>query len=149
MVGWGYPNDGARPSKGVGGDIEKVGPLLPAARSASRVYLFFTRLLLEITRIFAFRPGLIGVSRGWIDAWLTVDNRVSRGTTCLHGGDKMGGPVKLLPCPFCGAEAEFERIGTRRVSTIISCTMCGASMETGEEWDHGKAWNRRVASERE
>jgi hypothetical protein len=23
------------------------------------------------------------------------------------------------------------------------CTMCGCTLETGEEWQHGAAWNRR------
>lgn len=51
---------------------------------------------------------------------------------------------KLLPCPFCGAEAEIERRGDRRVSTIYSCTECGCMLETGEEWGHGERWNRRA-----
>jgi hypothetical protein len=52
--------------------------------------------------------------------------------------------VKLAPCPFCGEEAEIERYGNRRVSTIYRCTFCGCSLETGEEWDHGAQWNERV-----
>lgn len=55
----------------------------------------------------------------------------------------MTGPVVLLPCPFCGGKAEFERIGNRRQSTIVTCTKCGASLETGEEWGQGRAWNTR------
>ena len=54
-------------------------------------------------------------------------------------------PEKLLPCPFCGSEAEFERIGYRRKSTIVTCTSCGCSLETGEEWNHGRQWNTRAA----
>ncbi len=50
---------------------------------------------------------------------------------------------ELKPCPFCGGEAEFERKGDRRQSTIVSCTCCGATQECGEEWDHGKTWNTR------
>jgi Lar family restriction alleviation protein len=52
--------------------------------------------------------------------------------------------VDLLPCPFCGREAEIERIGDARRSTIYACTNCGCSLETGEEWDHGNDWNRRA-----
>lgn len=54
---------------------------------------------------------------------------------------------KLLPCPFCGGEAEIERYGNSRVSTIYQCTNCSCSLETGEEWDHGKDWNRRHTEE--
>ena len=52
--------------------------------------------------------------------------------------------IKLLPCPFCGDEAEIERLGDHSRSTIYRCTSCGASLETGEEWDHGKDWNKRA-----
>ena len=52
---------------------------------------------------------------------------------------------QLLPCPFCGGEAEIERLGDRRQSTQYSCTNCGCFLETGEEWGHGKRWNTRVA----
>lgn len=51
--------------------------------------------------------------------------------------------AKLLPCPFCGGEAEIERIGDRRQSTIYICTNCGCSLETGEEFNHGQQWNAR------
>jgi Lar family restriction alleviation protein len=52
---------------------------------------------------------------------------------------------ELKPCPFCGGEAEFHRIGDRRFSTTIGCTNCGAMIETGETFNHGRAWNTRVA----
>ena len=54
--------------------------------------------------------------------------------------------IKLLPCPFCGGEAEIERIGDRRRSTIYSCASCGCRLETGEEWGHGRRWNERDIS---
>ena len=50
----------------------------------------------------------------------------------------------LLPCPFCGSKAEIERYGDSRKSTIYSCTNCGCSLETGEEWGHGRRWNERA-----
>jgi Lar family restriction alleviation protein len=53
--------------------------------------------------------------------------------------------IPLLPCPFCGSEAEIERYGDHRQSTIYACTNCGCRLETGEEWDHGCDWNRRSA----
>ena len=56
--------------------------------------------------------------------------------------------MKLLPCPFCGGEAEIERYGTPSVSTIYRCTICGCSLETGEEWDHGRQWNTRETIDR-
>jgi hypothetical protein len=52
--------------------------------------------------------------------------------------------VDLLPCPFCGSEAEIERLGNHRQSTIYACTDCGCSLETGEEWGHGRRWNTRT-----
>lgn len=50
----------------------------------------------------------------------------------------------LLPCPFCGGEAEIERIGDRRQSTVYACLFCGCRLETGEECLHGSAWNTRA-----
>jgi predicted RNA-binding Zn-ribbon protein involved in translation (DUF1610 family) len=52
--------------------------------------------------------------------------------------------VGLLPCPFCGSEAEIERVGDHRQSTIYQCTSCSCSLETGEEWGHGRRWNTRA-----
>ena len=50
----------------------------------------------------------------------------------------------LEPCPFCGGEAEFERLGTPRVSCQVSCTMCGAHHESSDEGrNSGSSWNRR------
>ena len=51
--------------------------------------------------------------------------------------------MKLRPCPFCGHEAEIERKGDRRQSTIYRCTFCGCTLETGEEWGFGTQWNNR------
>ncbi len=52
---------------------------------------------------------------------------------------------KLLPCPFCGGKASIERYGDHRQSTIYKCDDCSCSLETGEEWSHGKRWNTRAA----
>lgn len=49
----------------------------------------------------------------------------------------------LLPCPFCSGRAEFVRRGTGRQSCQVACTECGCSMETGETWQSGLAWNTR------
>ena len=51
---------------------------------------------------------------------------------------------ELKPCPFCGGEAEIERMGTHRVSMIITCSDCGCSVESGETWiDEHSRWNQR------
>lgn len=50
---------------------------------------------------------------------------------------------KLLPCPFCGSEAEIERRGSARQSTIYRCTNCSCSLETGEVFNIGDRWNMR------
>jgi len=55
---------------------------------------------------------------------------------------------ELKPCPFCWAEANFERLGDRRLSTIVTCDNCGCFHECGEEWDHGRAWNTRPTEDR-
>ena len=49
----------------------------------------------------------------------------------------------LLPCPFCGGEAEVEQKGTTRQSHIISCTDCHCSLETNETFGAGALWNTR------
>jgi len=52
----------------------------------------------------------------------------------------------LLPCPFCGGEAEFERMGTPRQSCIVACTDCGGRLESSEEGAGcGSEWNDRHA----
>ncbi|QIG75674.1 hypothetical protein EVC20_103 [Rhizobium phage RHph_Y2_17_1] len=52
--------------------------------------------------------------------------------------------IELDPCPFCGDSASIERLGDRRQSTIYRCDNCACSLETGEEWEHGKDWNKRA-----
>lgn len=52
--------------------------------------------------------------------------------------------IELKPCPFCGYEAEVERMGTNKVSMIITCSFCGCSLETGETYLYERmSWNRR------
>jgi len=52
-------------------------------------------------------------------------------------------PTALKPCPFCGGEAEIERVGNMRQSQIYSCTNCGCFLETGEIGGVNK-WNTRA-----
>ena len=56
----------------------------------------------------------------------------------------MSDSVELKPCPFCGGEAEIERYGTPRQSTIVRCTDCGCTIEGPEEFAHGQQWNTRA-----
>ena len=55
---------------------------------------------------------------------------------------------KLLPCPFCGGEAEIRKRGTPRASMIIGCTNCGCLLEScdviGRTAPASYAWNRRM-----
>ena len=53
---------------------------------------------------------------------------------------------ELRECAHCGSEAQIDRMGTSRVSMQISCTDCGAHMETGETWiDEHSSWNTRAS----
>jgi hypothetical protein len=52
--------------------------------------------------------------------------------------------TELEPCPFCGGEAEFERMGDHRQSCIVACQDCGCRLETGETWNCGQSWNTRT-----
>jgi Lar family restriction alleviation protein len=56
------------------------------------------------------------------------------------------GMLDLDPCPFCGGEAEIERTGTARQSTIYACQNCGCRLETGETFNHGAQWNQRAVT---
>lgn len=51
---------------------------------------------------------------------------------------------ELNPCPFCGSSAHVEQYGDARQSTKYQCDDCGCMLETGEEWDFGRDWNRRA-----
>ena len=55
---------------------------------------------------------------------------------------------ELKNCPFCGGEAEIERFGNNRCSTIYACTDCGCRLETNEEWGFGDRWNTRAENPR-
>lgn len=55
--------------------------------------------------------------------------------------------MALDPCPFCGGEAEFERVGTPRQSCIVACRNCGARHESSDENERsGSSWNSRAAA---
>lgn len=58
----------------------------------------------------------------------------------------------LLPCPFCGGEAEIIRVGDRCQSAQVGCTECSCTLESCDEGERsGWSWNTRtapVASER-
>lgn len=56
--------------------------------------------------------------------------------------------MELKPCPFCESDPDIERFGNARQSTIYVCGNCGATLETGEEWDHGRRWNERPTEEK-
>lgn len=49
----------------------------------------------------------------------------------------------LLCCPFCGGSAEVRRMGTHRVSMIISCSECGANVECNATGLEQSQWNNR------
>lgn len=53
--------------------------------------------------------------------------------------------ARLLPCPFCGAPAEFDNDDTGPASWIV-CTKCGAQGPSSFNDDPAPLWNRREAA---
>jgi Lar family restriction alleviation protein len=50
----------------------------------------------------------------------------------------------LKPCPFCGGEPYFERLGDPRQSCILVCGNCGCRHESSDEGvENGTSWNDR------
>lgn len=59
--------------------------------------------------------------------------------------------IELLPCPFCGAEAQYRRFGIGNDCLAIECTnpygaCCSMSTVEGEETKRilSDKWNRRA-----
>ena len=55
---------------------------------------------------------------------------------------------ELLPCPFCGGEAETFAgiiIGGKNENVIVECTNCGAKVFRIQEVEAIEAWNNRIA----
>ncbi len=52
---------------------------------------------------------------------------------------------KLLPCPFCGGEAEFEVYGGTACAVVCQSCQCGASTVCLDDGMQAvEAWNRRA-----
>ena len=52
---------------------------------------------------------------------------------------------KLLPCPFCGGRAEYNKtLVEGRTDGWVQCTNCGVHFITKERDEAIAAWNRRV-----
>lgn len=52
---------------------------------------------------------------------------------------------KLLPCPFCGGDAEIEFIPSFRNSHFVRCKICLSSVRGYDTKDKAIAvWNRRA-----
>ena len=64
--------------------------------------------------------------------------------------DRPGGGEELLPCPFCGGDAQRFTIGEDEPNNaggdVISCTRCGASshVEFGRKENLVSRWNTRA-----
>jgi Lar family restriction alleviation protein len=68
------------------------------------------------------------------------DNGKSATDQPSHG--PMGTAGELLPCPFCGEEAEVLRDGDG--DYYVACTICAASVASNGLRHHAiTAWNRR------
>lgn len=52
---------------------------------------------------------------------------------------------ELLPCPFCGGDAEIESIPSFRNSNFVRCKICLSSIRGYDTKDKAvAAWNRRA-----
>jgi Lar family restriction alleviation protein len=50
----------------------------------------------------------------------------------------------MLPCPFCGGEAQAEALDTIALYWY-ECEDCGGASGSGEDWVQAKAkWNKRT-----
>ncbi len=79
----------------------------------------------------------------WADALIAEAEKKNQEKTMNH--PEHSPCAELLPCPFCGGEPLVERAGTRRYSTIIRCTECGAFHESCDQDSRvGASWNRRT-----
>lgn len=72
-----------------------------------------------------------------------MDHLATRAASAPIGQDAAKYDEPLMPCPFCGSSAEFERKGSARQSCIVVCTECGCRLETGEVFQCGLRWNTR------
>ena len=52
--------------------------------------------------------------------------------------------LKPLPCPFCGAEAQYDNADERWGGQWYGCTECPAKTVVSYDQDPLPAWNRRV-----
>ena len=53
--------------------------------------------------------------------------------------------IKLLPCPFCGGEAEYVEIREIFISRFVTCKKCGIETKRNflKRKDAIKSWNKR------
>jgi Lar family restriction alleviation protein len=72
------------------------------------------------------------------------DNKISR-ILCAFNWLKLEYKEELLPCPFCGGRAEFNKTLVED-STYgwVQCTYCGAHFITKDRDEAISAWNRRA-----
>lgn len=53
--------------------------------------------------------------------------------------------VELLPCPFCGGQADYGYTDETKVyECYVKCTRCYAEMRSDHQVDLIEAWNLRV-----
>ena len=55
----------------------------------------------------------------------------------------LGEGFMIMPCPFCGGEAEYDHAAQWDDGHVLACGYCGCELSAESKEDVIKAWNTR------